>query len=79
MEKNNESRALHLARVACARAGITQAELARRMGMTPQLLHGRLKTGRLTLEEWDAMARALGPGWQFAADFVHAAAAEDIG
>ena len=77
MEKNNESRALHLARVACARAGITQAELARRMGMTPQLLYGRLKTGRITLEEWDSMARALGPGWQFAADFVPAAAAED--
>lgn len=77
MEKNQDSRALHLARVACARAGITQAELARRMGMTPQLLYGRLKTGRITLEEWDAMARALGPGWQFAADFVPAA--EDIG
>lgn len=73
MEKNQDSRALHLARVACARAGITQAELARRMGMTPQLLHGRLKTGRIMLEEWDAMARALGPGWQFAADFVPAA------
>ena len=57
--------------------GWTQAELARRMGMTPQLLYGRLKTGRITLEEWDAMARALGPGWQFAADFVPAASAED--
>ena len=79
MEKNQDSRALHLARVACARAGITQAELARRMGMTPQLLYGRVKPGGITLEEWDAMARALGPGWQFAADFVPAAAAEDIG
>ena len=73
MEKNQDSWALGLVRVACARAGITQAELARRMGMTPQLLHGRLKTGRIMLEEWDAMARALGPGWQFAADFVPAA------
>ena len=73
MEKNQDSRALGLVRVACARAGITQAGLARRMGMTPQLLHGRLKTGRIMLEEWDAMARALGPGWQFAADFVPAA------
>ena len=73
MEKNQDSRASGLVRVACARAGITQAELARRMGMTPQLLHGRLKTGRITLEEWDAMARALGPGWQFAADFMPAA------
>ena len=73
MEKNQDNRASGLVRVACARAGITQAELARRMGMTPQLLYGRLKTGRITLEEWDAMARALGPGWQFAADFVPAA------
>ena len=44
----------------CAVAGISEAELARRIGTTPQNLHQRIKVGRFTQEEMEQMAAAVG-------------------
>ena len=56
-------------KIATATAGITQAELAARLGWSPQLLNNRLKTGKFTLDEWQRIAAALGAellvGFQF--------------
>ena len=43
-----------------AYAGISQAELARRLGCTPQLFASRLKAGKFSIEEWEAISEALG-------------------
>ena len=43
-----------------AYAGITNSELARRLGWSPQLLNKRLNTGKFTAEEWSLIADALG-------------------
>ena len=43
-----------------AYAGITNSELARRLGWSPQLLNKRLNTGKFTVEEWSQIANALG-------------------
>ena len=43
-----------------AYAGINQAELARRLEWSPQLLHKRLNVGKFTPEEWGLIAKALG-------------------
>ena len=45
---------------ACVDAGITKAELARRLGMTPQAFYQRLTTGKFTYNELLAIANALG-------------------
>ncbi len=45
---------------ACAYSGISAAELARRVGWSPQNLNKRISTGKLSLEEWEAIAAALG-------------------
>ena len=56
-------------KIATATAGITQAELAARLGWSPQLLNNRLKTGKFTIAEWQRIAAALGAdflvGFQF--------------
>ena len=56
-------------KIATATAGITQAEMAARLGWSPQLLNNRLKTGKFTLDEWQRIAAALGAdlliGFQF--------------
>lgn len=46
-------------RLACAAAGISESELARRIGTSPQNLHQRLKVGKFTGEELDKIAAAL--------------------
>lgn len=43
-----------------AYCGITNSELARRLGWSPQLLNKRLNTGKFTVEEWEMIAKALG-------------------
>lgn len=43
-----------------AYAGITNSELARRLGWSPQLLNKRLNTGKFSVEEWEKIATALG-------------------
>ncbi len=46
--------------MAIAYCGITNAELARRLGWSPQLLNKRLNTGKFSLEEWEKIGAALG-------------------
>lgn len=46
--------------MALAYAGITNSELARRLGWSPQLLNKRLNTGKFTVEEWQQIGEALG-------------------
>jgi len=41
-------------------AGISEAELARRLGTSPQALGQRMKTGKFTYAEMEAFAKALG-------------------
>ena len=43
-----------------AYCGITNSELARRLGWSPQLLNKRLNTGKFTVEEWEKIGEALG-------------------
>ena len=56
-------------KIATATAGITQAELAARLGWSPQTMSNRLITGKFTLDEWQRIAGALGAdflvGFQF--------------
>ena len=48
--------------------GISQAELARRIGTTPSNLNQKVKRGTLTKEEMEKIAEALGGIWR--AEFV---------
>ena len=47
-------------RVLCARLNISMAELARRMGMSPQNLNAKMKRGSFTVSELDHIAYATG-------------------
>lgn len=40
--------------------GISNAELARRLGWSPQLLNKRMSTGKFSVEEWEQIAAAVG-------------------
>lgn len=40
--------------------GISNSELARRLGWSPQLLNKRMNTGKFSVEEWQQIAQALG-------------------
>ena len=55
-------------RVACTLAGVSVAELARRIGTSPQNLNQRLKVGRFSTEELESMAQALGA--EFRLEFI---------
>ncbi len=46
--------------MAVAYCGITKTELARRIDWSPQLLSKRLTTGKLSVEEWERIAAAIG-------------------
>ena len=41
-------------------AGMKKAALAEKLGWSPQLLNKRLNTGKLSVEEWEQIAAALG-------------------
>lgn len=47
-------------KVALSYAGISQAELARRIGTTPSNLNQKIKRNTLTKEELDQIANAIG-------------------
>lgn len=47
-------------RLAATYAHISESELARRVSMSPQSLHQRLKTGKFTTDELEKIADALG-------------------
>lgn len=55
-------------KMALSYAGISQAELARRMGTTPSNLNQKVKRNTLTKEELEQIAAALGGAWR--AEFV---------
>lgn len=46
--------------LATKQIGISQNELARRMGMSSQLLSKRIKTGKFSDEDFERIASALG-------------------
>ena len=41
-------------------AGISQAELARRLEMSPQQLNQKINRGKLKLEDWELIGKAIG-------------------
>ena len=55
-------------KMALSYAGISQAELARRLGYTGPNLNQKIKRGTLTREEMERIAAALGGRWR--AEFV---------
>lgn len=46
--------------MACAYAGISKSELARRLGWSAALLNNRTNTGKFSLEEWKKIGEAVG-------------------
>lgn len=52
--------ARQLVEMALAYKGISNTELAKRIGWSPQQLHQRLNTGKFTLAEWAAIGEAIG-------------------
>ena len=54
--------------MALAFRGLSKAELARQLGMSPQNLNQRLKTERFTKEELEQIAEVLGADYR--AEFV---------
>ena len=50
----------HKIKMAVAYAGISEAELARRIGCSPQSLHQRLKTGKFSSADLERIAKGLG-------------------
>lgn len=55
-------------KLACAFIDISEAELARRLEISPQSLNKRLKTGKFSAEELENIASALGA--KFTLDFT---------
>lgn len=55
-------------RVLLAHVGISQAELARRVGTTPSNLNQKIKRNTLTYEEIRKIAKSVGAEWE--ANFV---------
>lgn len=51
-------------KTACAAAGISEAELARRVGSSPAALNNRLKTGKFSTAELEQIAAALGASYR---------------
>lgn len=51
--------------MAIAYIGISQAELARRLGVTPQSFNKKAKRGTFTVEEMERIAEALGAVYKF--------------
>lgn len=47
-------------KVLCVRCGVSEAELARRLGKSPQSLNSKMKRETFTVSELDDVASALG-------------------
>ena len=47
-------------KVLCVRCNVSEAELARRLGKSPQSLNANLKRGTMTVEELERIAVVLG-------------------
>lgn len=50
--------------VACSMADITLTELGKRLGMSQANFSKRLKVGKFTQDEMEAMGKALGAEWK---------------
>ncbi len=46
--------------MALAYKGMSNSELARNLGWSPQLLNKRLNTGKFTVDEWEKIGTAIG-------------------
>lgn len=46
--------------MALAYKGMTNSDLARNLGWSPQLLYKRLNTGKFTVDEWEQIGAAMG-------------------
>lgn len=55
-------------KMALSYAGISQSELARRLGTTPSNLNQKVKRNTLTKEELEQIATVLGGSWR--AEFI---------
>lgn len=47
-------------KVLCVRCNVSEAELARRLGKSPQSFNARLKRGTLYISDFDEIAEVLG-------------------
>ena len=47
-------------KVLCVRCSVSEAELARRLGKSPQSLNAKLKRGTMTIEDLEKIASVLG-------------------
>ena len=47
-------------KVLCVRSGISEAELARRLGKSPQSFNSKMKRGSFTIEDLENVAAAVG-------------------
>lgn len=47
-------------KVLCVRCNVSEAELARRLGKSPQSFNAKLKRGTMTIEELERIAVVLG-------------------
>ena len=47
-------------KVLCVRCGVSEAELARRLGKSPQSFNSKMKRGTFTVGDLDEVAKALG-------------------
>ena len=56
-------------KMALSYAGISQSELARRIGTTPQNFNQKLKRNSLTKEEMEQIAHVLGGSWRAEFEF----------
>lgn len=52
--------ARQIVEMATAYCQISNAELARRLDWSPQLLNKRLNTGKFSVDEWQQIAQAMG-------------------
>lgn len=69
MEGVDNMTAKQVVEMAVVYAGISNSELARRLGWSPQLLNKRLNTGKFTVEEWTKIGEALGAKARVGFDF----------
>lgn len=51
-------------KVLCVRSNISVAELARRIGKTPQALNSKMKRESFTIDELEIIAKAVNAGFQ---------------
>lgn len=56
-------------KMALAYAGISQAELARRIDITPSNLNQKIKRNTLTMEDMEQIAEAIGGKWKAEFEF----------